>query len=202
MYKNVNDYELLYLISESDEEAYNSLYQKYGEMIKMEAKKLYYSYRYLGISWDDIYQAGLYGLNSAIKNFDEHKGVLFYTYVKIFVKHEFQTLIRDHSREKHNVLSNSISLDKEIDDDGNCIDSLIDAKVNNIEEFYTNERMKQILNFKYELSFLNSLIYELKINNFTNKEISILLDLDYKKVDNAIHSIKNKLRKKQNVIEV
>lgn len=202
MYKNVNDYELLYLISESDEEAYNSLYQKYGEMIKMEAKKLYYSYRYLGISWDDIYQAGLYGLNSAIKNFDEHKGVLFYTYVKIFVKHEFQTLIRDHSREKHNVLSNSISLDKEIDDDGNCIDSLIDAKVNNIEEFYANERMKQILNFKYELSFLNSLIYELKINNFTNKEISILLDLDYKKVDNAIHSIKNKLRKKQNVIEV
>ena len=202
MYKNVNDYELLYLISESDEEAYNSLYRKYGEMIKMEAKKLYYSYRYLGISWDDIYQAGLYGLNSAIKNFDEHKGVLFYTYVKIFVKHEFQTLIRDHSREKHNVLSNSISLDKEIDDDGNCIDSLIDAKVNNIEEFYANERMKQILNFKYELSFLNSLIYELKINNFTNKEISILLDLDYKKVDNAIHSIKNKLRKKQNVIEV
>ncbi len=202
MYKNVNDYELLYLISESDEEAYNSLYKKYGEMIKMEAKKLYYSYRYLGISWDDIYQAGLYGLNSAIKNFDEHKGVLFYTYVKIFVKHEFQTLIRDHSREKHNVLSNSISLDKEIDDDGNCIDSLIDAKVNNIEEFYANERMKQILNFKYELSFLNSLIYELKINNFTNKEISILLDLDYKKVDNAIHSIKNKLRKKQNVIEV
>ncbi len=202
MYKNVNDYELLYLISESDEEAYNSLYKKYGEMIKMEAKKLYYSYRYLGISWDDIYQAGLYGLNSAIKNFDEHKGVLFYTYVKIFVKHEFQTLIRDHSREKHNVLSNSISLDKEIDDDGNCIDSLIDAKVNNIEEFYANERMKRILNFKYELSFLNSLIYELKINNFTNKEISILLDLDYKKVDNAIHSIKNKLRKKQNVIEV
>ncbi len=202
MYKNVNDYELLYLISESDEEAYNSLYKKYGEMIKMEAKKLYYSYRYLGISWDDIYQAGLYGLNSAIKNFDEHKGVLFYTYVKIFVKHEFQTLIRNHSREKHNVLSNSISLDKEIDDDGNCIDSLIDAKVNNIEEFYANERMKQILNFKYELSFLNSLIYELKINNFTNKEISILLDLDYKKVDNAIHSIKNKLRKKQNVIEV
>ena len=202
MYKNVNDYELLYLISESDEEAYNSLYKKYGEMIKMEAKKLYYSYRYLGISWDDIYQAGLYGLNSAIKNFDEHKGVLFYTYVKIFVKHEFQTLIRNHSREKHNVLSNSISLDKEIDDDGNCIDSLIDAKVNNIEEFYANERMKRILNFKYELSFLNSLIYELKINNFTNKEISILLDLDYKKVDNAIHSIKNKLRKKQNVIEV
>lgn len=202
MYKNVNDYELLYLISESDEEAYNSLYKKYGEMIKMEAKKLYYSYRYLGISWDDIYQAGLYGLNSAIKNFDEHNGVLFYTYVKIFVKHEFQTLIRDHSREKHNVLSNSISLDKEIDDDGNCIDSLIDAKVNNIEEFYANERMKRILNFKYELSFLNSLIYELKINNFTNKEISILLDLDYKKVDNAIHSIKNKLRKKQNVIEV
>lgn len=202
MYKNINAYELLYLISENDEEAYNSLYKKYGEMIKIEAQKIYRSYRYLGISWDDLYQAGLYGLNSAIKNFDEHKGVLFYTYVKTFVKHEFQTFIRNHSREKHNILSNSISLDKEIDDDGNCIDSLIENKVNNIDEFYANEHVKQILDFKYDLSFLHSLIYELKINNFTNKEISILLNLDYKKVDNAISSIKNKLRKKQNIIEV
>ena len=51
------------------------------------------------------------------------------------------------------------------------------------------------LDFKYELSDRQALVYELKFNNFTNKEIASLLDLNYKSVDNALKLIRQKIRK-------
>lgn len=201
MYQDVNDYELLYLIAEKDEDAYNSICNKYENVVKMQANKIYKSSKYLGISYEDVYQAGLYGLNMAINHFDEKEGTLFYTCANTFITREMVVFIRSHSRCKHNVLSDSLSLDTEIDTDGNIILDFIENKDNNIKDFYESDSIKKIIEFKYELSFLHSQIYELRLNNFTNLEISILLDLKYKTVDNAMRSIKDKLKKRLNKIE-
>ena len=195
MYKNINDYELLYLVAENDEVAYNDLFSKYDNMIKIESKKFYRKCNYLGISLDDIYQAGLYGFSLAIDNFDEKEGVLFYTYANTFIIREIQTLLRNHSRNKHLLLSESVSLDKEIDDEGNLFSLFIDNGVNIVTQYEDHISQKDLLNFKYELPFLHSLIYELRLNSFSNIESARLLDIKYKTVDNAITSIKSKLKK-------
>ena len=49
-------------------------------------------------------------------------------------------------------------------------------------------------NFKYELPEVQSQIYELRLNNFTNKEIAKLLDITYKRVDNSIRLMKIKFK--------
>lgn len=202
MYKNTNDYELLYLIAENDEKAYNDIYSKYDNLIKMEAKRYYKKCKYLGISFEDIYQAGLYGFSLAISNFSEREGVLFYTYANTFINREIQTLIRNSGRQKHNILSDGISLNKEIDEDGNTLVNLLDSgssTLNQYEDYLIN---KKILEFKYSLSDLYSMIFELRLNNFSNKEISLLLDIKYKTVDNAVRSIKDKFKKELNKIEL
>lgn len=200
MYKEVNDYELLYLISDNNEIAYNDIYAKYDNMIKIEAKKFYKKCKYLGISWEDIYQAGLYGFSLAISNFDEHEGTLFYTCANTFVKREIQVFIRNNSRYKHNILSDSVSLNDDIDDSGTTIESVIDSGINIVSQYSNYMDYKSLLSLKYDLPFLHSLIFELRLNNFSNKEISILLDIKYKSVDNAITSIKSKLKKELNKI--
>ena len=201
MYKDINDYELLYLIAEKDENAYNSICNKYENIVKMQANKMYKSSKYIGVSYEDIYQAGLYGLNMAINNFDENEGTLFYTCANTFVTREIVVFIRSHSRYKHNILSDSISLNTEIDDDGNIILDFIENKNNNIDDYCENDYLNTIIDFKYELPFEQSLIYELRINNFTNSEIAKLLSVKYKTVDNAMRSIKDKLKKRINKIE-
>lgn len=202
MYKDINDYELLYLIAEKDENAYNSIYTKYSNMIKIQAKKMHRKSKYLGISYDDIYQAGLYGLAMAINNYDEKEGVLFYTCANTFILREIQNLIHNHNRCKHNILSDSLSLNAEIDSDGNVVLDFIENQNNSIKEYYENLTINKLLDFKYELPFLHSLIYELRLNNFTNQEIATLLEIKYKTIDNALMNIKGKLKKQLNKIEV
>jgi len=202
MYKNINDYELLYLISEKDECAYNNIYKKYNEIVAIEANKAYKKCHYLGISIDDLYQMGLFGLTKAINNYKENEGILFYTCVCVYVNKEIQTFIRDKQRHKHRILSDSVSLDKEIDIDGTSLLELYsyDADVPKDYDSYLN--CKKILDYKYHFSFINSQIYELRLNGFTNQEIAILLDIKYKKVDNALTNIKNLLKKNLNTIEL
>lgn len=202
MYKNINDYELLYLIKEEDEYAYNSMYLKYSNVIKKLASKIHKNISYLGISYDDIYDAGLYGLSKAIKDFDDNSDVLFYTCANTYILREISSFIRGHSRYKHSVLSNSVSLDKEIDNEGNTIIDLIENSDNNIKNYLEHEKCKKILDLKYEMPLLYALIYELKLNDFNNTEIVTLLDIKYKTLDNALFKIKRKLKKELNKIEV
>ena len=202
MYKNVNDYELLYLISENDECAYNDIYTKYKEIAKIEAKKAYKKCKYLGISVDDLYQVGQLGLTKAITNYKESEGILFYTCASVYINKEIQTFIRDKQRHKHNILSDSISLDKELDMDGTTLFEIYscDEDVQNNYDSYL--KCKKILDFKYYFPSFYSQIYELRLNGFTNQEIATLLDVKYKKIDNALIKIKNLLKKNLNNIEL
>jgi len=195
MYKNLNDYELLYLVSENDEEAYNDICTKYEKLIKTKAKNIYKKCRYIGVSIEDLYGAGLYGLSLAIKNFNDKGNNLFYTVATTYITNEILSFVRNQDRNKHSILSSSMPLDKEIDDEGNTVEKLIGISTNTIDEYYDNLDSINFLNYKYDLSIQQSLIYELKLNNFSNREIATLLDIDYKKVDNALTCIRNKLKK-------
>lgn len=202
MYKNINDYELLYLVSENNEEAYNDIYSKYSEIVKIESNKLFSKCKYLGVSKEDLYQAGLYGFDRALNNFSMDEGTLFFTYAKTYISRELQTFIRDKSRNKHNLLSDCISLDMEIDDDGNNMFDLINNNENTSSFYESYINCKKILDLKYCLSSFDSLVFELRLNNFNNQEISILLDTKYKTIDNSLRKIKNIIKKELNKIEL
>ena len=74
-------------------------------------------------------------------------------------------------------------------------DTLFDDKYL-VENISNDIYFKKVLyDFKYELSDVQSQIYELRLNSFSNKEISILLDLTYKRVDNCIRLTKEKFKK-------
>lgn len=202
MYNVDNDYELLYLISENDEDAYNKICNKYNQSIKNAARKLYNKTKYIGCSVDDIYLAGLYGFNVAIKNYNEKEEVLFGTCAMSFVKKEMISFIRNQARNKHNMLSDCLSLNFEIDESGKTVeDFMYDEKLSMVD-YDNNESLKKIIDFKYKLPFLYALVYELRLNNFTNNEIILLLKIKYKTLDNAMRYIKDKLRKELNLIEL
>jgi len=202
MYKNINDYELLYLISENDEIAYNDIYKKYTEIVKIEAKKVYKKCKYLGIGIDDLYQVGLLGLTKAVANYKESEGILFYTCASVYINKEIQTFIRDKQRHKHIILSDSISLDKELDIDGTTLFEIYSCSEDVQSNYDSYLKCKKILDFKYCFSFLDSQIYELRLNGFSNQEIATLLDVKYKKIDNTLTKIRNLLKKDLNNIEL
>ena len=74
-------------------------------------------------------------------------------------------------------------------------DTLYDER--NLIDFLVEESafLKRIINLKYDLNINYMPIFELKVNGFSNTEIAKLLDIPYKKVDNALYNIKKSLKK-------
>lgn len=194
-YKDVNDYELIYQIRENDESAYNTLFDKYSFVVNKLAYDYYCKNKNIGIEYEDLCQEGFFAVSMAVKDYDQDNS-LFYTYVLICVKREMERLIKACRRNKQMILNTAISLNSPIDyDDSLFLEDAISSDFN-VESLVIGEELfKTLFLYKHELSIEESLVYELKVNKFSNKEISILLDISYKKVDNYLRKIKQQLLK-------
>lgn len=196
-YSKFNDYELLYLVSDNNEEAYNLIYLKYKPLIHNMAKMLSNKYRGAYVEYDDLFQEGMYGLSEAIKRFNNQTENLFYTLAYLCIKREMYRLVVKMLRMKNMVLSSAASFNTEISSEDFLLEDTL-FSLNDLVDvsFESSEIQKYILNLKYDLKEQYMPVYELKLNGFSNQDITILLDLEYKVVDNYLRSIKNALRKK------
>lgn len=196
-YKGVNDYELLYLVGENNEEVYNSIYAKYKPLIHRMAKTLCENYKSALVEYDDLFQEGMYGLNNAIKSFNGKSGSLFYTLAKLCISREMNGYVAKMLRGKNMILSSAVSFDTPISKNGFVVEDTLYSRDDSVElQFESIEMEKYILDLKYELKDEYMPVYELKLNGFSNAAIATLLDLRYKDVDNYLRSIKKTLRRK------
>ena len=196
-YKGVNDYELLYLVGENNEEVYNSIYAKYKPLIHRMAKTLCENYKSALVEYDDLFQEGMYGLNNAIKSFNGKSGSLFYTLAKLCISREMNGYVAKMLRGRNMILSSAVSFDTPISKNGFLVEDTLYSHDDSVElQFESIEMEKYILDLKYELKDEYMPVYELKLNGFSNAAIANLLDLRYKDVDNYLRSIKKTLRRK------
>lgn len=203
-YKNLNDYELVYQVRENDDIAYNIIFSKYSHLIDIMAKKYLKKNKNIGLEYDDLYQEGMYGISRALESYDS-SDTLFYTYALLCAKREMDRAVKTHRRNKQMVLNDSYSLNKPINlDEDIYLEDVIPSDILIDEEYYSHKKYSDLIYFKYDLSFEDSLVYELKINDFSVKEIASLLGMTYKNVDYRLHKIRKKLMSyisKKNVVE-
>lgn len=191
-YKKLNDYELIYQVKENDTVAYNLLITKYSNLVDMLSKKYLKANQNIGIEYDDLYQEGMMGIFQAIKNYNQND-TLFYTFASLCAKREMERLIKGFRRNKQMVLNDSISFNESINDSGNVLEDLLASDFILEDQYISYCGYKDLLDLKYEFSQIDSYVYELKINNFSIKEIAILLELTYKNVDYRLHKIRKKI---------
>ena len=197
MYKNINDYELIYLVEEKDENALNILYDKYKPIVDLKAKKYLKYGKKIGLEYEDLYQEGMLGLSEAIVSFDQEKNAQFKTFANLCMERQIFSLLKKASRKKHTLLNDSVSLDEKINDDENTLLDVFFEKGTNPSELYEYKESKKEL-FEKIYSILTPLekeVFDLKINNFDYNEISQLLNKSYKYVDSSIQRIRIKVRK-------
>ena len=80
-------------------------------------------------------------------------------------------------------------------EDENLLEDVIESSYNLEDSICNSDFFNRIFMYRHNLSFEESLIFELKFNQFSNREIATLLDISYKKVDNCLRKIRNKLVK-------
>ena len=184
-YKNYNDYELIYMVREKDDYSEDILLKKYLPVIKSISSEYYLKYKNYCCEYDDFLQEAIIAFQSAISNYNESKDVLFYSFAIMCVRRRLITFCRNISSESKNVSYNEL-----VDIDNNMVEDY-SANINIIID---NKELEEMLSkCILELDIECSCILELKLNGFSYREISQLLDIPPSTVEYRTRKIRKKI---------
>ena len=183
-----NDYELLDLIYDNDEVAYDIMLKKYKPIIYSKALE-YYNYlkanHYEGFTLDDFLQEGIIAFNHAIKKFDSNKGTLFYSFLLVCLTSSFNFMYRSILTLKNRPLLKYQELDFEVRD-SRAVDPY--ASIDNFDIY------NKLDDYLDNLSQLDSAIITLRLNNFKYFEIEELLEVSSSHISRVIKAMREKIK--------
>lgn len=178
-----NDYELLYLAKEDIDRVVQILYKKYKGIIY--TKVLKYSPSNMFV--DEYLNEAILSLYEAVENYqDRYK---FSTYLNNCIDNKLLNYRKTSERNKHKILNNAAPIEENemqlyLENNDYNPERLILGEIEYIE---LKEKILNKLNWKEEL------IFTLKEQNFTNKEISEITDNSLRNVYNIIKRIQIKV---------
>lgn len=192
-----NDYELLYLVSENDEEANNILYKKYESVIDHYVRKYMPLTVGKGIEYNDLFQEGLIGLDSAINNYSDQKDIKFSTFAFMCIERRIISAIKLANRQKHKALNESFSYDNSLEDGQSSLENLLSTGHNEIEDFLVNKERTELFNKRVlsDLAKSELEIFNLRKNGFSNDEIASILNRTPKAIGSSMARIRIKIKK-------
>ena len=189
-YKNINDYEVLYLVSEDMDSSYDILFQKYTPIIKSIARRYFTFASRHGVEYQDLVQEGYLGLNSAITTYRDNVKTIFYTYACLCIERHLYTYCRSLSAQKHQILDTAIT------DDLYSYTLIEDtSEFSTFFKFSPLELQSLIFECVYSMDLGTRCVFELRFNGFSYSEISQLLDLSLSSVDSKIYKARKLLKK-------
>lgn len=183
-----NDFELIDLARDNNEEAIKIIYDKYKPIIIRKAKDLYGIVNHHGVEINDLIQEGYIGLDNAINGFKDEDNVTFYTFATLCIERQIITFIRRTSGNRNKLLNDAINID-------NQMEHLLKDELDIEKLFISYEDYDEtIILLKNSLSSFEKKVFEYKMEGYSNNEISSMTNKDMKVIYNTVNRIKNKLK--------
>ena len=185
----MNEYELVYLAQEQNEDALLLLYQNYEKIIKNIVFQNQFYINCLNGDSKELYSLCLTNFGDAIEKYNANSNASFYTFVIAILKRTVSGyLYKQRTKQK-----SGICINEEYDDNIYVLES---NKKDPLNELYFYDVIKELdTNAKKRLSkFEYQVYYYLKLG-LTYQQIAEILSKSAKQIDNAIQRIKNKLKK-------
>ena len=151
-----------------------------------------------GLDKDDVIQEGMVGLYKAIRDYKFEKQASFRGFCQLCIHRQLISAIKKANRQKHIPLNNSTSLDKTLDYDneqGRSFNEILPDKSENLEDkFICREVLSLIFeDIKEELTELERKVFMHYLDSKSYEEISYILEVKLKTVDNALQRARKKI---------
>ena len=183
MYRDLNDYELLYMVCENSENDFEVLLVKYKPLIYKIVKKYITTFKKYGYELEDLMQIGYITLYKSSRLYNTLNNSMFYSYFKNSLIRNISCVIRNNNTNKKHVLNMALSYDNKINNSNLSYIDIISS--NNKIDF-----SKELIIFKNSMPIELSWNFELFYNGYSKEEISILLDEDILKIKKDFSKIK------------
>ena len=189
-----NDFELVSLAQENNEEAIEILYKKYNDLIQRKAKRALRILKGSGIELSDIIQEALIGFDEAIRKFNQNDDTIFSTFAIICIDGRIKTFILKQNRGKYRFLNEAVNFENR-DSECNLLNLVSDNVTPESLLFNDVSESEIYIKIKNRLTGFEDVVFELKIQGYEYKEIANILDIDRKDIYNAINRIRIKTKK-------
>ena len=184
-----NDYELVALAQDNNEEAINIIYKKYRPIIIKKSKNAILYATHHGIDINDIMQEGYIGLDRAIKNFSQSEEASFYTFALLCIDRQILNYLKKVTSNKDKTLNDAVvideSLEKVIGDNTNIELAIL---LSDQKEIIIEKIRDVLTNFERD-------VFDYIIQDYTFEEIAKILNKEVKSIYNTFQRIKIKIKK-------
>ena len=191
-YSGFDDSELLKLASGGDRTAEEQLAERYARLVRVCARPLFLA----GGDSEDLIQEGMFGLLSAIRQYDPNGSASFKTFAELCITRRLYSAVKSASRLKHLPLNDGLSLDYILSEESQTqLAANPDAFRRSPEEqVLARESKSELQNaFALDLSRLEKKVLDLYLDGLSYEEIAAKTGRDVKSVDNAVQRIRRKL---------
>ena len=181
-----SDTKLIEMFKNGNELAFTALTDRYLKLIRSITSK----YTISGLEPDDLTQEGLVGLLCAVNTYRADRGASFKTYAGLCINRRIISLLNRSIGNKNKPLNDYISL---YDDD--MPSSMLDNGVNPESLVISKENFSNLNKHISDcLSEKEKRVLKLYLAGESYEQISHILDIKQKSVDNALQRIRKKLK--------
>ncbi|MBW5447339.1 sigma-70 family RNA polymerase sigma factor [Cohnella sp. CFH 77786] len=176
-----------------DKGAFNDLVRLFAPIIRKYCSGFYIQ----GVLQPDLYQEGCIGLYVALQKYESSKGD-FKPFAQIHIKNRIINAVKAATRKKHLMLSESSSLDKEVE--ARQLFEMIPSECPTPEEVLIlreneDERKRYILKIMESFTPMERKVFRHFLHGVSYKEVARQAGIPLKSVDNAYRRIKKKITK-------
>ena len=195
-YATCSDAELQTAASSGDRVAEEALVERYMRLVRSCARPLFLA----GGDSEDLIQEGMFGVLSAIRQFDPKGGASFRTIAEHCVRMRLLSAVKSASRLKHLPLNDGLSLEQLSEDSNAHISAMSEILRQNPEDLIlARERTEELYaELSKCLSKLEKQVLDLYLDGLSYREIAQYLKRDEKAIDNAVQRIRRKLARNPN----
>ena len=190
-YSALSDTELQQRAVSGDRAAEEFLAERYMRLVRSCARPLFLA----GGDSEDLIQEGMFGLLSAIRQFDFSDGTSFHTFAEHCIRMRLFSAIKSASRLKHLPLNDGVSLEQLSEDSPMQLSAIPDVFRRNPEDLVlARERTEELYSELTQcLSRFEKQVLQLYLEGHSYREIAARLSKEEKAIDNAVQRIRRKL---------
>ncbi len=183
-----SDEELCSMTLDGNDCAFSELFLRYSNLIMLKISSYYKS----NVDIDDLFQEGVLGLLNAAKSYNTQKGASFKTYASICIERKIINLNKSLGKSKVFAKNNLLYCK---DDDFHVLKESSGCQSQNPEDLVIGSESLCIKKEKIRklLSKLEYNVLSLYLSGHNYSEISEILSVSSKCVDNALQRIRKKL---------
>jgi len=190
-YNKQEEQALFALVAAGNREAEEALALRYSRLVRACARPYFLA----GGDSEDLTQEGMFGLLSAIREYDPSEQVPFQAYAETCIRNRLRSAIRAASRLKHQPLNQGVPIEAMmLEDEGPANKSKIAFRRGPEEMVLARERADEFNeNIAQRLSAYEQEVLELFLRGLSYQEMAERTGRSVKSVDNAVQRIRRKL---------